>query len=134
MSQANLTLVRDLVASLNAADVEAMVARFYSRDAEFTPAVQAAVEGTVYRGSDQIRAYYEEIYSVWDKLHVDLQELTETGDSVLATGTVTMRGKTSGAELRRPWAFVFELAGGRICRQRNFTDRAAARRAAGLED
>jgi len=134
MSQENVEIVRELVAALNSADVDAMVHEFYSRDAEFVPAMQAALEGTVYRGSDQIRAYYTEIYGVWDKLHVQLEDLTDAGAAVLATGSVTMRGKTSGAELARPWTFVFELADGKVRRQRNFTDHAEAIKAVGLEE
>jgi ketosteroid isomerase-like protein len=133
MSQENLEIVRNLVAALNAADVPAMVERFYTPDAEFTPAVQAALEGTVYRGSDQIRGYYEEMYGVWDQLRVDLEDLTDAGDAVLATGSVTVRGKTSGAEVSRPWTFLFELADGMVRRQRNFTDHAEALNAVGLE-
>jgi ketosteroid isomerase-like protein len=134
VSQENIETVRGLVAALNAADVDAMVSRFYTQDAEFTPAVQAALEGTVYRGSDEIRAYYREIYGVWDKLRVSLGRLTDVGESVLATGTVTLRGKASGAELVAPWTFLFELANGKVRRQRNFIDRAEALRAAGLEE
>jgi hypothetical protein len=32
------------------------------------PALQAALEGTVYRGSDAIRAYYDEINEVFGAL------------------------------------------------------------------
>jgi ketosteroid isomerase-like protein len=131
--QDNVEIVRRLVAALNSSDVDAMVRDFYAPDAEFMPAVQAALEGTVYRGSDQIRAYYHEIYGVWDKLRVELDGLTNAGDAVLATGSVTVRGKTSGAEMSRPWTFVFELVDGLVCRQRNFTDHTAALKAVGLE-
>jgi hypothetical protein len=58
MSQENVELVRRLVAALNDADVDAMVGDFYSHEAEFVPAMQAALEGTVYRGTDEIRGYY----------------------------------------------------------------------------
>jgi ketosteroid isomerase-like protein len=134
VSQENIEIVRRLVAALNDADVDLMVGRFYTHDAEFAPAVQAALEGTVYRGSDQIRAYYREIYGVWDKLRVSLEHVTDVGDSVLATGSVTLRGKSSGAELVAPWTFLFELADGKVRRQRNFIDRAEALRAVGLEE
>jgi len=134
MSQENVEIVRNLVAALNAADVDSMVARYYTPDAEFKPAVQAALEGTVYRGSGQIRAYYEEIYGIWEKFEVHLADLTERGESVLATGSVTMRGKASGAELVAPWTFVFDLTDGRVRRQRNFTDHADALKAVGLDE
>jgi ketosteroid isomerase-like protein len=133
VTQQNLEIVRSLVAALNARDVDAMVGDFYAPDAEFVPAMQGALEGTVYRGSDEIRAYYDEIYAVWDQLRVDLDDVRQSGDTVFATGSVTLRGKTSGVELVRPWAFVFELAAGRVCRQRNFIDRDGALEAAGLE-
>jgi len=134
MSQENVELVRRLVAALNDADVDAMVGDFYSHEAEFVPAMQAALEGTVYRGTDEIRGYYEEIYSVWDGLRVDLDEATGAGEAVVATGFVTLRGKASGVELVRPWTFVFEITKGKVRRQRNFIDHGEALKAVGLEE
>jgi ketosteroid isomerase-like protein len=134
VSRESVEVVRKLVAALNEADVDAMVADFYTHEAEFIPAVQAALEGTVYRGSDEIRAYYEEIYAVWDRLQVNLEDLRDVGDTVFAAGSLMLRGKASGVELVRPWAFVFRLAGGKICWQRNFTDRGDALKAVGLEE
>jgi ketosteroid isomerase-like protein len=115
----NVEIVRELVDALNRADVEAMVERYYAPDAEFIPAMQAALEGTVYRGSEQIRAYYEEIYDVWDELRVELDEVCTRGDLVTATGRVRARGKASGVALDGPWAFEFRLAQDKVIWQRN---------------
>jgi ketosteroid isomerase-like protein/gamma-glutamylcyclotransferase (GGCT)/AIG2-like uncharacterized protein YtfP len=123
MAQGNVEVIRGLVAALNRMDVDAMVVDFYTPDAEFVPAVQAELEGTVYRGSDAIRAYYDEVREVWEELHVDLDDVREAGGTVIANGSLTLRGRTSGAELVRPWGFVFELENGRVRRQTNFADR-----------
>jgi ketosteroid isomerase-like protein len=134
VSQQNVEIVRGLVAALNHVDIEAMVEDFYAPDAEFIPAIQAALEGTTYRGSNQIRAYYEEIFDVWRELRVHLEEVRDLGDTVAATGYIATRGKTSGAELNRPWAFVFKLASGKVVWQQNFASPADALKAVGLEE
>jgi ketosteroid isomerase-like protein len=71
---------------------------------------------------------------VWDELRVELQDVKDMGDTVAATGRIRARGKTSGAELDRPWAFVFKLASGKVVWQRNFADPDEALRTVGLEE
>ena len=134
MSPENVQVVRGLVMALNRLDIDAMVNAYYAPQAEFIPAVQAALEGTVYRGSDEIRAYYEEMHGVWDELRVELQDVKDMGDTVAATGCIRARGKTSGAELDNPWGFVFKLTAGKVVWQRNFADPAEALNAVGLEE
>jgi ketosteroid isomerase-like protein len=60
--------------------------------------------------------------------------MADIGTSVLARGSVRLRVKASGAELSRPWRFVFEFADGKVRRQRNFTDDFEALKAVGLEE
>jgi len=134
VTRSNVQIVRGLVEALNRVDIEAMVSDYYASDAEFIPALQAAVEGTVYRGSDQIRAYYEEMNGVWDELRVELQDVRDLGNTVAATRRVRARGKSSGAELDAPWTFAFKLASGKVVWQRNFADHPGALKAVGLEE
>lgn len=131
MSKENANVVTGLIAALNRRDTEAMVTSYYSPDVEFVPALQAAVEGTIYRGSDEIRAYYDEIYAVMEELRVDLNEIREQGDTLLAAGVVSTRGRGSGVKLQEPWFFVFRLSENKVVWQRNFTDRAEALGAVG---
>ena len=62
MSRENVEIVRDLFAAFNGHDVDALVGIFYSPEAEWIPALETALEGgTVYRGSAEIRSYYDEL-------------------------------------------------------------------------
>jgi len=134
MARRNIDVVRGLMAALNGRDVDAMVKTFYSPEAEFTPALQAALEGTVYRGSREIRAYYDELYGVWDELRVEVEDLRDLGDTVLGTGRVMARGRSSGVSLDRAWTFAFKLVDGKVVWHRNFLDHADALEALGLAD
>ena len=126
MSHQNVDVVRGLVAALNDRDVDAMVTRFYSPQAEFIPALQAALEGTVYRGSAEIRGYYDELYELWEDFRVDVADISVAQDAVLAIGRVIATGKASGLRLDRTWTFVFKLRNGRVVWHRNFLDDAEA--------
>jgi ketosteroid isomerase-like protein len=128
VSKGNANVVTGLIAALNSRDTEAMVTSYYSPDVEFIPALQAAIEGTIYRGSDEIRAYYDEIYAIMEELRVDLNEICEQGDTLLAAGVVSTRGRGSGVKLQKPWFFVFRLSRSKVVWQRNFADRAEALR------
>jgi ketosteroid isomerase-like protein len=60
-------------------------------------------------------------------------EYTEVrGESVLATGTLTVRGRGTGAEVQIPMAFLAEFRDDRIVRMKDFGEAAAALEAAGL--
>jgi ketosteroid isomerase-like protein len=132
VSGGNVEAVQGLIAALNRRDVDALVNKFYSADAEFMPALQAALEGTVYRGSDAIRAYYDEIYEVFGELRFDVTDLRDLGDTVRATGRLVARGKGSGLDLDSPLAVVFRLRNGKVVWQQNFLDPAEVLRSSGI--
>ena len=118
--------MRGLFRALNDRDVDAIVTEFYAPDAEFMPALEGELEGTVYRGTNRLRAFYDDLYSVWEFLRAEISDVREVGDVVLARGRVTARGKSSGVDLDRSWTYALRLADGKIVWHRNFLDHAEA--------
>jgi ketosteroid isomerase-like protein len=97
--------------------------------------ITAVLEGTSYRGADEIRAWIEEMKGQWELYETRPQEFHDLGgDRVLILGTWRARGRNSGVELdSQPAAWLIESEAGRITRMQTFTDRAKAFEAAGLE-
>ena len=69
-------------------------------DVEWMPAGPAAVEGTVYRGHDEVASGFTEIWQTWDVFHLE-EAQRDLGDSVLWLGRVKMRGGASQIDLDR---------------------------------
>jgi ketosteroid isomerase-like protein len=59
-----------------------------------------------------------------EHFHLQLDEILEADEHVIALGTFRGRCKESGADLHAPFAHIFNFRGDRIVRFRNFTDTA----------
>jgi ketosteroid isomerase-like protein len=68
----------------------------------------------------------------WDEMHVDLEQVVEEGDTIVASVHVTGRGKSSGIEVDTRIHLLFKNRDGKIAYVFEYTERAAALAAAGL--
>jgi ketosteroid isomerase-like protein len=80
-----------------------------------------------------MRRFWEEWHSVWD-LAIDVSEIRDLGDTVLALGRIRARGKTSGVDLDEAVGYVFEFDEGLIRKSRAYLDPSEALEAAGLSE
>jgi uncharacterized protein len=85
------------------------------------------------RGLDGVRRYIESFSSYWEEIRFEPQEFIDAGDRVVVVARLVGRGRKSGVDVRRTWAYVWTLRGGRALRMEGYTDRSEALRAAGLE-
>jgi len=103
-------------------------------DVEWIP-ITAALEGTSYRGEEEVRGWMEEIKREWEIFETRPRDFRDLGDDrVLILGTWRARGRSSGLELdSQPASWLIKFEGGKITRMQTFTDRAKALEAAGLD-
>jgi ketosteroid isomerase-like protein len=95
----------------------------------------AVMEGTAYRGHDEVRAWWRgEILVTWEFFEVYPESFERVGDKLLVTGRWKARGIESGVELDMPASWVVEVRGSKIAYWQTYTDHAQARRDIGLED
>jgi ketosteroid isomerase-like protein len=92
----------------------------------------AVMGGGHYRGVDGVRAWMLDLYAAWEKLDIDLEELIEAEDDVVAVIRVAGRGRVSGIEMEYRPAGVWTIRDGRIVRVVWFVDRDEALEAAGI--
>jgi ketosteroid isomerase-like protein len=131
MSQENIETIRRCDEAISRGDVDAYLLGIHP-DVEFIPR-RAAVQGT-YHGHAGMRKYIAENAESFDHFEVDNTEFRDLGDSVLAFGTVRVRGRESGVEVTHPTALVVAFADGKIIRFQDFGERDAALEAAGLSE
>ena len=134
MSQENVEAVQRSFDGWNRGDFDA-----FGRDAhpeiEFFSAIMRQAEGDerAFRGSQEMRQYWDEWHSLWD-LHVEVSETRDLGDTVLVVAGMTVRGKGSGVKIESPLAYVIEFDNGLLRKVHTYLSVTEALKAVGLEE
>jgi ketosteroid isomerase-like protein len=70
---------------------------------------------------------------VREEIRFEPQEFIDADDRVVVVARLVGRGKRSGVDVSRTWAYVWTLRGGKALRMIGYADRADALKAVGLE-
>jgi ketosteroid isomerase-like protein len=134
MSEENVETARRSLDAWNRGDVDAWLQTGHP-EIEWFSAIARRFQGpeTVSRGSAEMRRFWEEWHSVWD-LTIDVSEIRDLGDTVVALGRIRTHGEASGIDLEGPIAYVFEFDGGLARRVRAYLDPKQALEAVGLSE
>ncbi|MGH2979962.1 MAG: nuclear transport factor 2 family protein [Solirubrobacterales bacterium] len=100
-------------------------------DMEWMP-MEGTLLGGPFRGHDQVREFLETLMDAWDEFRIELEDLVERDDQVLAFVRVRSRARDSGIELDERWAHLWTARDGLAARLQVFSDRRAATEAFGL--
>jgi ketosteroid isomerase-like protein len=134
MSEENVEIVRRSLDAWNRGEFDA-----WGQDShpniEFFSAITWQAEGdmTAFRGPTEMRQFWDEWHSLWD-LRVDISEIRDLGDTVVALGGMTMRGRASGVPVDSPVAYVFEFEDGLFRTVRAYLNPSEALKAVGLAE
>jgi ketosteroid isomerase-like protein len=138
MSQENVELARRATESFDRHGVEAVSSSgFWSPEVVFgfTP---TDIPGLgVYRGYDEIRAFFEEDWFgafPFEEWGVEIEELIDHGDQVIAMSRQRGRGGSSGAAAELEFVTINTLRDGEIVLVEFYLDRERALKAAGLSE
>jgi len=113
MSEQDSEIVRRAVDAWNRRDPD-LWRGYATADVEWTPAGPAAVEGTVYRGYDEVVRGLEAVWETWDEVFFQESEMREIGDAILWLGRLKLRGASSQIALDQEFAVRFVLRGGKL--------------------
>jgi ketosteroid isomerase-like protein len=133
MSEENVEIVRRGYEAYNRGDREGMVADLAP---EFEYETTGAIPGvrTHYEGPEGWVEGVGWLASEFESPRVEIRELIEAGDQVLALITVRGRGKQSGAEARWDLWQLWTIREGKVVHGQGFLSRAEALEAAGLRE
>lgn len=134
MSAENVQIVRRSVDGWHRGDFDAWLQAPHP-DIEFFSAITRQAEGDQrgWRGPAGMRQFWDEWHSLWD-LSIEISEIRDLGDTVVALGSMQTSGKASGVELESPGARVFEFDEGLIRRVRAYLNPSEALEAAWLQE
>ena len=91
-------------------------------------------EETVYRGHEGIRQFIRDVHEVLSEMQIELVEIRDLGERIVASGRVRGRGRASGAEIESPISWLVQFKSGKVIRMRDFLDFKEALEAAGLSE
>jgi ketosteroid isomerase-like protein len=135
MSQGNVDAFKQAIEAYNRRDVDAFLDDL-DPEVELHGALQALLESeaTVYRGHEGVRQWVRDIDEALAAIRLDLPEIRDLGDRIVAIGWLRARGKASGAETESPFGCVVEWRNGKATRVLSFLDPEEALEAAGLSE
>jgi ketosteroid isomerase-like protein len=133
MSQENVEAFKRAIEAYNRRDIDAFLEGIDPK-VEWRGALQALLESeaTVYRGHDGVRQWVRDIDEALADIRLELPEIRDLGDRIVAIGRLRARGKASGAETESPFGCVVEWKNGKATRLRSFLSHDEALEAAGL--
>jgi ketosteroid isomerase-like protein len=132
MSQKNVEVVRRSVEAWNRSDLRRWLASFHS-DAEIDWSRARGPLKGVYRGHDELEAFWGEFWSTFEDVQLETYGFAESGSEVVYSNTSHSRGR-QGIEVLARSTLVNTVENGKITRIRMFQGRAEALEAAGLPE
>ncbi len=138
MSEENVELVRRAFEVFNRGGPEAVIREgFWSPELvwDFSP---SGIPGLgVYRGYDEVRSFFADDWFQafpFEEWEVELDELIDNGDKVIAIARQRGRGASSGVGAELEQAHIFTLRDGEVVWAESYLDRAKALEAVGLRE
>jgi len=133
MSPENVEMTRRAYEAFNRGDLESMLADF-APDFEYATTGMIPGAGGVYRGPEGWRDFTGWLRNEFERPRVEIHDLIEAGDQVLAVVTLRGRGKQSGIEASWDVWHLWTVRKGKFVHGRGFTGGEEALEAAGLRD
>jgi len=117
----------------NRGDLDAAVADFAS-DCEYVTSGALPGSRGVYQGPEGYKQFSGWLRDEFEDARLDVNDVIDAGDRVLASLTLRGRGRQSGAATSWDVWQVWTIRDGRIVRGQAFTDETEALEAAGLRE
>ena len=138
MSQENVEAVRRLFAAFQSVDVGNFerhldeVREIFDPEVEWVAAPHSLLASEEYRGYEGVRRFWTQFLSAWDAFGVEVEELIDGGDQVVAV--MRLSGRTNELEVDEARSSLLTLRDGRIVRIEPFASKDGALEAAGLRE
>jgi uncharacterized protein len=133
MSQENVEIVRQYFPAYDRDGVDGL-AEFWHPDINWRAAEGALDDAGLMEGPDAIRDHLRQWEETFEDTRMEVEELIDAGDQVVAVVRGIGRMKDSDAEIDLRFAIVFTIRDGKIASGREYFTREEALEAAGLSE
>jgi ketosteroid isomerase-like protein len=132
MSQENVDAIRASYEAFNRRDFDALF-EFYDPDIIWEQDERFVEPGTHY-GHTGVRHVFGSIFESFEDFQVEVEEIFDLGDRILAILRISGTAKLTGMELATPGGHLFWFGDGKVVKLQLFVDPAEAREAAGVTE
>jgi len=135
MSQENVEAFKRGLEAGNRGDIETLLEELDPK-VEWHSALHVLLGGeqTLFRGHDGVRKMMRDLNEAFAEIQIEISEIRDLGDRLVAIGRNRTRGNASGAETDTPFALVTEIKNGKTISVRGYLDPGEALEAAGLRE
>ena len=133
MSEENLSLYREAIAAWNQGDRAAWL-KTVAPDWEFRTTGTFPGFKAVYRGPEGAAEFWETLREPWEEFRIEIVDLHDAGELVVALLRFHGRGRESGAETTLEYAHLATVVDGQATRLQGFLTHREALEAAGLSE
>ena len=131
MSETSIEVVRAIYDAFNRGDPGAILEL---ADPLVCVEDHALIDGATYEGHDGVLSFLAFQAEAFEANHVELEELIEAGDPIIAVIRLRGEGPLTRIPLEGRFAHVWQIAGGFVRRLRVYASRQEALEAAGLRE
>ena len=132
MSQENVEMLVRAFEAWNRDDMDAMLA-LVDPDFEYVPTGMFPGMEPVYRGHDGFLAFWDDFREVWESLQIEVEEVRDLGEQVVARLRFEGRGR-AGLDVRRQFGNLWTFRNGLAVHVQAYADWPEALQAAGLSE
>jgi uncharacterized protein len=132
VSKENLELVQSAFEAWNRGDLEGFAEHAAEDVAWVEVTGRPDALASERRGRAQMREGLGALFDAFESYHLDLRELHDLGDRVVAIVREVARGRASGVEIDGRWGYVITLRDGEMVRIEAYRDPDLALEATGL--
>jgi ketosteroid isomerase-like protein len=133
MSDANVSLVRQLIEAFNSEDIDRVLG-LASGDVEIEISPDVSAEPDIYRGHDGMRRYFQSFRGVMVDVRFEAEQVWEIGATVVVALLLTATGRQTAIVVEQRTAGVWTFREGKLIGIRAYASPADALQAAGLVD
>jgi len=134
MSQENVEIVREIYHAVARRDAASAFAVYADDIVWEVSARRAIVMDRAYHGHEGVRRFWRDALVAFGEVDLDVEELIDAGDRVVALIREREIGRSSGVPVEASHAAIWTLAEGKVVRMQVFDDRDQAFKAVGLEE
>jgi ketosteroid isomerase-like protein len=135
MSEENVEVFKRVLEAYGRHD-DAALLELFDPAVELHPAllVKFGGSGSSYQGHSGTREWLRDTEEAFSERSIQIAEVRDLGERLVVIGTTHFVGRTSGAAIESPLAFVVDFRDAKVLRFWSYLDRDEALKAAGLSE
>jgi len=130
MSEANVSLVRQLIEAFNSEDIDRVLALAHE-DVEIEISPEVSAEPDIYLGHDGMRRYFQSFRDAMVDIHFEAEQIWEIDAAVVVALLLTAKGRQTAIVVEQHSAGVWTFSDGKLIGIHAFASPADALQAAG---